>query len=84
MSKTQKEQTVTINDVEHKLSDLNADQITMVNHVADLDRKIESSKFNLQQLQFGRDSFMNALTGTLPAVEEPTTPIEVPTQEIIT
>ena len=59
------EQTVTINDVEYKVSDLSEEQVTMVNHVADLDRKISSSKFNLDQLNIGRGAFMNLLTESL-------------------
>tara|TARA_R110000796_G_scaffold53656_2_gene125946 strand:- start:297 stop:500 length:204 start_codon:yes stop_codon:yes gene_type:complete len=65
MSKTQKEQTITINDKEYKESDFNAEQVVLINHVSDLDRKINSSKFNLEQLQFGRDAFMSKLTESL-------------------
>ena len=65
MSKKEKEQTVTINDVEHKVSDFSPEQITLVNHVSDLDRKIQSSNFNLEQLQFGREAFMKSLTASL-------------------
>jgi len=65
MSKKQKEQTVTINDVEHKVSDFSSEQISLVNHVSDLDRKIQSSNFNLEQLQFGREAFMSSLTASL-------------------
>ena len=63
--KEQPEQTVTINDVEHKVSDLTEEQVALVNHVADLDRKIASSKFNLDQLNVGRNAFMNLLTESL-------------------
>ena len=63
--KEQPEQTVTINDVEYKVSDLSEEQVAMVNHVADLDRKISSSKFNLDQLNVGRSAFMNLLTESL-------------------
>jgi len=69
MSKTKKEQTVTINDVEYKESDFNAEQVAMINHVSDLDRKISSSQFNLEQLQFGKEAFMNALTKSLETKE---------------
>ena len=69
MSKKQKEQTITIDDTEHKVDDLTQEQITMVNHVHDLDRKLSSAQFNITQLQFGRDAFMSALTQSL-KVEE--------------
>ena len=60
-----KQTPITINDVEYILEDMTEEQQAMVNHVADLDRKIRSSRFNLEQLQFGRDAFMNALTSNL-------------------
>jgi hypothetical protein len=68
MAKKQKEkpeQTVTINDVEYNVNDLTQEQITMVNHVSDLDRKIGSSQFNLDQLNVGRNAFMSLLTEKL-------------------
>ena len=69
MSKTQKEQTITIDDVEHKVADLTEEQVALVNHVHDLDRKIGSSQFNIDQLNVGRNAFMNMLTEAL-KVEE--------------
>ena len=63
--KGQPEQTITINDVEHNISDLSEGQIAMVNHLHDLDRKINSSQFNLDQLNVGRNAFMNLLTESL-------------------
>ena len=65
MSKTEKEQTVVINDVEYQLSDLDEKQVMLVNHVADLDRKIQQSMFNLDQLQGGRTFFMTQLEEAL-------------------
>ena len=68
MAKKQKEkpeQTITINDEEHNVSDLTPEQIGMVNHVHDLDRKIGSSQFNLDQLNVGRNAFMDLLTESL-------------------
>ena len=67
MAKKQKEQPqkVTINDVDYNVYDLTQEQIAMVNHVADLDRKISSSQFNIDQLNVGRGAFMNMLTESL-------------------
>ena len=65
MSKKQKEQTVTINDKEYKVSDLSQEQIMLVNHVSDLSRKLESARFNVQQLEGGRNHFMEKLQGSL-------------------
>jgi len=70
MSKTEKDQTITIDDKEYKVSDLSNEQITMINHIQDLDRKLNSAKFNLDQLQFGRNAFMNELSSSLQTSEE--------------
>jgi len=68
-NKKQKDQTVTIDDTEYKVDDLTQEQIAMVNHVSDLDRKLSSAQFNLDQLNVGRGAFMNMLTESL-KVEE--------------
>ena len=72
MAKKQKEtpQTVTINDTEYNVDDLKQEEVAMVNHVADLDRKIGSSQFNLDQLNVGRGAFMNMLTKSLEIEED--------------
>ena len=68
MSKKQKQtQTITIDDVEHKVEDLTQEQVTLVNHVSDLDRKIQSSQFNLDQLNVGRNAFMSLLSEAMKA-----------------
>jgi len=69
MSKKEKDQTVTIDDKEYKVDDLTQEQIAMVNHVSDLDRKLSSAQFNLDQLNVGRGAFMNMLTESLKAEE---------------
>jgi len=69
MSKKQTEQTVTIDDKEYSVDDLTQEQISMVNHVSDLDRKLSSAQFNLDQLNVGRGAFMNMLTESLKAEE---------------
>ena len=71
MSKKQKEQTIAINDKEYKVSDLTEEQVQLCNHINDLDRKIGTSQFNLDQLMFGRSAFINALSTSLePAVND--------------
>jgi len=60
-----KTNTITINDVDYTEDQLNDTQKVMVNHVADLDRKIGSANFNIDQLKMGRMAFMNALTTSL-------------------
>jgi septal ring factor EnvC (AmiA/AmiB activator) len=62
--------TITVNDVEHNIEDLTEQQIAMVNHIADLDKKLGSLGFNMDQLQVGRKAFVNMLTKSLEAVED--------------
>jgi hypothetical protein len=63
--KEQPEQVVTIDDKEYKVSDLTEEQIALVNHVADLDKKLSSARFNVDQLSVGRGAFMNLLKESL-------------------
>jgi hypothetical protein len=63
-------QTITINDVDYTEDQLTEEQKILINHVADLDRKIGSTRFNLDQLQVGRDAFMNMLTQSLKEQDE--------------
>jgi len=60
-----KTNTITINDKSYTEDDLNYTQKVMVNHVADIDRKIGSANFNIDQLKMGRMAFMNTLTASL-------------------
>ena len=62
--------TITVNDVEHNIEDLTEQQIAMVNHVADLDKKLGSLRFNMDQLSVGREAFVNMLTKSLEEVTE--------------
>ena len=57
--------TVTINGTEYTEDQLTDQQKVMINHVADLDRKIGSTQFNLDQLQVGKQAFMDMLTKSL-------------------
>jgi hypothetical protein len=59
--------TITINDKEYTEDQLTDKQKVLVNHVADLDRKIGSAQFNLDQLSIGREAFMKMLTEELEA-----------------
>lgn len=56
---------ITIDDKEYFFEDLTEEQQTLVNHIADLERKIKSSEFNLQQLNFGKSAFIRALKDSL-------------------
>jgi restriction endonuclease S subunit len=65
MSEKTKETLVTIDDIEYILENMEPEQQAMVNHISDLDRKIGSSQFNLEQLQFGKQAFISSLTNSL-------------------
>jgi hypothetical protein len=69
MGKTEKTP-VNIDGVEHQFEDLTQQQQIILNHVADLDRKLSSAKFNLDQLQVGRDAFFTMLKAALEAKPE--------------
>jgi hypothetical protein len=52
---------ITVNDKEYNLEDMTTEQQTIVNHISDLDRKIGSAQFNMDQLRVGREAFANLL-----------------------
>ena len=60
-------QTVTIDGKDYTEDQLSDQQKAMINHIADLDRKIRSTQFNLEQLTVGRDAFVQMLTASLKA-----------------
>ena len=59
---------VTIDGIEYQFEDMTAEQQTLCNHCFDLDRKISSAQFNLDQLSVGKDAFIKLLKTSL---EEP-------------
>jgi len=56
---------ITIDDVEYTEDQLTDQQKTLINHIGDLDRKIRSTQFNLDQLTVGRDAFVKLLKDSL-------------------
>ncbi len=60
--------TISINGTDYTEDQLTDQQKVMINHIADLDRKIGSTQFNLDQLQVGKGAFMELLNRSL---EEP-------------
>ena len=63
----QQPQIVSIDGVEFKVEDMMEQQQILLNHVADIERKIGSTKFQLDQLQVGRDAFFTMLKAALEA-----------------
>jgi len=70
MSKDNKAQMITIDEVEYDTADFTEQQISLTNHCLDLDRKIGNMSFQLQQLQVGKDSFLKMLKESLETVDE--------------
>ena len=56
---------ITVNDVEYMFEDMTQEQQLIVNHIADLDRKIGSAQFNLDQLSVGKQAFVKMLEEAL-------------------
>ena len=64
---------IVIDGTEYTYEDLSQEQQVLVNHIHDLDRKINSTTFNLDQLRVGKQAFFDRLKYTLneePVVEE--------------
>ena len=68
----EKKTPVTIDGIEYKFEDMTQQQQMLLNHVADLDRKLDSARFNVDQLQVGRDAFFRMLKDALEAKPEVT------------
>ena len=64
---------IVINDIEYALEDMTPEQQALVSHCSDLDRKIRSTQFNLDQLSVGKDAFVNMLSQSLTLVPEEAT-----------
>ena len=62
---------VVIDDVEYIYEDMTQEQQVLVNHIADLDRKIGSAAFNLDQLRVGKDAFITLLKKSLDTKDKP-------------
>jgi hypothetical protein len=56
---------LTIDGVEYDVEKLTDQQRVLLDHVVDLERKVGSAKFNLDQLSVGRDSFFGMLKQSL-------------------
>jgi len=65
-----KPQIVTIDGTEYDANDFNEQEVMYLNHLMDLDRKIGSTQFQLQQLMVGKDAFLNMLKAELAKPKE--------------
>ena len=60
---------ITLDDVEYFYEDMNPQQQGLVNHIEDLNRKISSMAFNLDQLNVGKAAFVKMLKESLEVKE---------------
>jgi hypothetical protein len=77
MSENTKKPAITIDEVEYLIDDMTNEQQMMVNHIDDLSRKMASSQFNLDQLNVGKQAFVNMLKQSLVA------PVEQASEETV-
>jgi hypothetical protein len=76
MGKDNKPQMITVDGKEYNTEDFTEEQVLLTNHCLDLDRKIASTTFQLQQLQVGKESFLKMLKESLEQAEDPVTDVE--------
>ena len=72
MAKKEKNEPQKLNlfDKEYLLDDLTDEQKAMVNHIADLENKISGTAYNLDQLNVGKEAFINRLKESLEGESE--------------
>lgn len=70
MGKTEKTPTIIVNEKEYDIESMGDQQKVMINHISDLDRKMSTTQFNLDQLKVGRDAFVNMLAASLEAATD--------------
>jgi hypothetical protein len=61
----EKKTPITINEVDYIFEDLTKEQQVLFNHCVDLDRKMNSAQFNLDQLAVGKETFIKRLEESL-------------------
>ena len=62
---------IVVDDKEYAEDSLNDEQKLLAAHVRDLERKIQSAQFNLDQLSVGKKSFIQMLITSLQKENEP-------------
>jgi len=61
---------ITIDDVEYTLEDMTNEQQMFIRHITDLERKISSAQYSVDQMRVGKDGFVNLLKQSLEASPE--------------
>ena len=67
MSENTKKTQISIDGQDFYIEDMTDEQRTLTNHCLDLDRKLASTQFQAQQLQVGKDAFVQMLKNSLEA-----------------
>ena len=65
MSENTKKTQITIDEVSYNFEDLTEEQQKLFQHCVDLDRKIGSAQFSLDQLNVGKQAFIKLLKDSL-------------------
>ena len=67
MAKKEKEKkpVLTFDDKEYVIEDMTDEQKAILNHINDLQNKMNSMQFNLDQLNVGKDAFIDKLRESL-------------------
>jgi len=61
---------ITIDDVDYTEDQLTDTQKVIINHINDLQRKINSTQFNLDQMGVGKDAFVQMLKSSFEAEDD--------------
>ena len=61
---------ITINEKEYNVDEFTQEQKIALNHINDLGRKLDNARFNVDQLNVGREAFVNMLASSLEGQKE--------------
>jgi hypothetical protein len=61
---------ITINEKEYNMDEFTQEQQIVLNHINDLSRKLDNARFNVDQLNVGREAFVNMLASSLEGQKE--------------
>jgi ABC-type uncharacterized transport system substrate-binding protein len=57
--------TIVVNGVEYSVDEMNQEQRALLAHATDLERKISTARFNVDQMEVGRQAFVDRLAASL-------------------
>ena len=61
---------INLDGKDYDVNDMTDNQKVIINHIQDLTRKMETTQFNLQQMQVGKDAFVSLLKTELTKDED--------------